>query len=87
MMQESQYWFHNQVNWHLAEVPDPQDADPVRYMILASLVDVLVLSFNHKIRLGLRRGITNNKPWLIQNFCQELNPPWEESPGAATLDL
>ena len=80
MMQESQYWFHHQVGWHLANIPDPQDTDPVRYAILASLADALVHSFNHKIRLGLRRGITNNKPWLIQDFRQELNPPWEECP-------
>lgn len=81
MMQESQYWFHDQVGWRLAEIPDPQDTDPIRYAILASLADALVHSFNHKIRLGLRRGVTNNKPWLIQDFQNDQNPPLEESPN------
>ncbi|KAJ7457336.1 hypothetical protein FB451DRAFT_1564203 [Mycena latifolia] len=43
MMMESQYWFHWQARWHLADIPDP-----IRYVILAALAEDLVDSFNYK---------------------------------------
>ncbi|KAK7001014.1 hypothetical protein R3P38DRAFT_1810209 [Favolaschia claudopus] len=58
MMLDSQYWFHQQAHWRLADVPDPKDPDPTRYAIIASLVEDLVDAFNYEIKLGLRRGIT-----------------------------
>ncbi|PPQ88422.1 hypothetical protein CVT25_011224 [Psilocybe cyanescens] len=81
MMQESQYWFHCQTDWLLADIPDPQDPDPLRYAILASLTDALVLSFNHKIKYGMRRGITNKQPLRIAEFRNNPNPPLESSPA------
>ncbi|PPQ69045.1 hypothetical protein CVT26_003754 [Gymnopilus dilepis] len=81
LMQESQYWFHRQSQWLLVDIPDPQDPDPIRYAILASLVEALVHSFNQKIRIGLRRGITNKKPLLIVEFRNEPDPPFENCPS------
>lgn len=81
MMQESQYWFHSQSNWLLKDIPDPEDSDPLRYAILASLVDAMVLSFNHKIKVGLRRGITDKMAWLVPDFRDEPNPPLESLPA------
>ncbi|KAH9487106.1 hypothetical protein JR316_0001174 [Psilocybe cubensis] len=81
MMQESQYWFHRQTDWLLADIPDPQDPDPIRYAILASLTDALVLSFNYKIKYGMRRGITNKQPLRIAEFRNDPNPPLESSPA------
>ncbi|MFI5421442.1 MAG: hypothetical protein ACHQ1H_10795 [Nitrososphaerales archaeon] len=84
MMQESQYWFHKQTDWLLADIPDPQDPDPVRYAILASLTDALVLSFNHKIKYGMRRGITDKQPLKISEFRSDPDPPLESSPTWCT---
>ncbi|KAF8867837.1 hypothetical protein CPB84DRAFT_1526738 [Gymnopilus junonius] len=80
LMQESQYWFHTQTTWLLKDIPDPQDPDPVRYAVLASLTDALVHAFNQKIKLGLRRGVTNTKPLLIPRFRNDPEPPLESSP-------
>lgn len=80
MMQESQYWFHDQVDWRIADIPDPQDPDPIRYAILACLAEALEVSFNHKIKHGLRRGITDKKPLLIFEFQKDPNPPLEKAP-------
>ncbi|KAK7042425.1 hypothetical protein R3P38DRAFT_2890416 [Favolaschia claudopus] len=79
-MLDSQYWFHQQAHWRLADVPDPEDPDPTRYAILASLVEDLVDSFNYKIKLGLRRGITFENPWLIKDFKDDADPPSESPP-------
>ncbi|KAJ7187155.1 hypothetical protein C8R46DRAFT_285219 [Mycena filopes] len=81
MMLDSQYMFHRQAHWRLADMPDPQDPDPVRYAILASLMEDLVDSFNYKIKMGLRRGITIDEPWLIGDFKKDPNPPFESAPS------
>jgi hypothetical protein len=44
----------------------------------------LVHSFNRKVKLGLRGGISNRKPCLIADFREEANPPWE-SPRVVQL--
>ncbi|EUC67363.1 DNA-binding protein, putative [Rhizoctonia solani AG-3 Rhs1AP] len=55
IMLESQYfWRHN--DWAIHDIPDPRDPDPVRYAMLASIVEELVDAFNYKVGLGLRRG-------------------------------
>lgn len=80
MMEESQYFFHGRPNWRVKDIPDPQDPDPVRYAILASLAETLVTSFNLKISMGLRRGITHEKPLLIFKFRDDPDPPLEDPP-------
>ncbi|EJD52491.1 hypothetical protein AURDEDRAFT_55618, partial [Auricularia subglabra TFB-10046 SS5] len=81
IMEESQYWFHCQAaRWALMDIPDPRDPDSARYAVLAALVDALVLSFNHKIANGLRRGVTMDRPDLIVGFKRERDPPFERAP-------
>ncbi len=54
---ESEYFFHHdEASWRLSQIADPEDADIVRYAVLASFVEVLVASLNWKIELGLRRN-------------------------------
>ncbi|KAJ7101402.1 hypothetical protein B0H15DRAFT_410811 [Mycena belliarum] len=81
MMMDSQYWFHEQAQWRLVDIPDPRDPDPVRYAILAALAEDLVDSFNYKIKMGLRRGITFGQPWLIEGFKKDPDPPFETAPS------
>ena len=57
-------WFRENVKWAVHDIPDPKDADPLRYAILAGLVEVLVFGFNYVVNLGLPRG----SPAVISNF-------------------
>lgn len=52
---EIQYFF-NQPTWSVKSIPDPEDADAVRYAILAVLTHYLVKAFNRLIERGLPRG-------------------------------
>lgn len=79
-MEEGMYIFHRQPQWRIKDISDPKDSDPLRYAILASLTETMVEAFNYKIKLGLRRGITNEKPLLIASFAKESDPPYEEPP-------
>lgn len=78
IMEEGVYFFHYQ----LKDIPEPRVPDPLRYAILASLA--LVEAFNFKIKLGLRRGVTHDKPLLIPMFREEADPPYEEPPARCT---
>lgn len=80
IMEEGMYFFHYQTGWRVKDIPDLKDSDPLRYIILACLAEALVEAFNFKIKLGLRRGITHDKPLLIPLFREELEPPYEEPP-------
>lgn len=84
IMEEGMYFFHYQTGWRVKDIPDPRDPDPLRYTILACLAEALVEAFNFKIKLGLRRGITHDKPLLIPLFREELEPPYEEPPDWCT---
>lgn len=49
-------FFFNQPSWSVSGIPDPKDADPERYAILAVLPHYLVVAFNRLIERGLPRG-------------------------------
>lgn len=49
------FYFHPEPSWALSSIPDPRDDDPVRYAVLASLVEALADAFNWRLGLGLRR--------------------------------
>jgi len=61
-------------------IEDPRDSDPVRYAILACLVEELVKAFNWRLGIGMRRNrqhihrITDEDPY--PPFTPELLPPW-----------
>lgn len=80
-MEESNYFF-NQPSWALIDMPDPRDADPVRYAILASLLEILADAFNWKISLGLRRGVKSASLTKAQRTLYRTNPnkPFEQMP-------
>ncbi|CZT09314.1 uncharacterized protein RAG0_14113 [Rhynchosporium agropyri] len=66
--------------WQLSQIPDPQDADPVRYAVLASLVEALVDVFNWKMELGIRRGgrPCDQSEERATNFTREVNLSWTQ---------
>lgn len=82
---ECEYFFQPRGRWSLVNVPDPKDDDPVRYAILASMVEALVDAFNWRLELGLRRDgskdLTENKH---NTFVREQPPSWTNN--ATTLD-
>ncbi|KAG9094679.1 hypothetical protein FS749_012025 [Ceratobasidium sp. UAMH 11750] len=81
IMQESAYfWRHG--DWPIHDIPDPQDPDPVRYALLASLVEELVEAFNFKIERGLRRGVEVHE-LDYHALAQEENKPLESCPAWA----
>ncbi|KAA8899165.1 hypothetical protein TRICI_006381 [Trichomonascus ciferrii] len=74
------YFFHTGKRWRLANCPDPKDPDPIRYAILACLVEELVKAFNWRLELGLRhdhsKDFSENR---ATNFERERVPDWAAS--------
>lgn len=78
---ETQYfWRRPEAHWALEGIPDPRDPDPVRYAVLASLMEAMVDAFNWRLELGLRRG---GKRWVERDddgtpapFVPEVMPAW-----------
>lgn len=67
--------------WLVSEIPDPQDSDPIRYAILASLAEKLAEAFNWKLELGIRRGgkPSDQSEQRATNFMREVAPSWTEN--------
>ncbi|KAG9103559.1 hypothetical protein FRC06_009929 [Ceratobasidium sp. 370] len=80
MLESAYFWRHG--DWPIRDIPDPQDPDPVRYALLASLVEELVDAFNFKIELGLRRGVELHEI-DYRALAQEANKPLESCPAWA----
>jgi hypothetical protein len=82
MTYESEYLFRRgSKRWLLVQIPDPQDTDPTRYAILASLVEALVDVFNWRLELGIRRGgrPCDQSEERATNFTREEAPPWTQN--------
>lgn len=79
-MLEGEY-FWKQKDWRVEEIPDPKDPDPVRYAVLASIVEDMVYSFNRKIELGLRRGLARLKTAQLLENQRNPNKPLEAAPA------
>ncbi|CZT10978.1 uncharacterized protein RAG0_15288 [Rhynchosporium agropyri] len=65
--------------WSLYSIPDPCDPDPVRYAMLASIVEELVRAFNFRLQHGQRRNGRNVRrsianPW--PEYEPEVTPTW-----------
>ncbi|KAG8741587.1 hypothetical protein FRC10_002660 [Ceratobasidium sp. 414] len=80
MLESAYFWRH--ADWPMHDIPDPQDPDPVRYALLASLVEEIVDAFNFKIELGLRRGVELHET-DYRALAQEENKPLESCPAWA----
>ncbi|KAJ5091891.1 hypothetical protein NUU61_006761 [Penicillium alfredii] len=75
---ETEYFFF-QENWKLQDIPDPRDPDPLRYAILASIMEELHEAVNWRLSLGLRR----NREHVYRERDSDPWPPFtpEELPG------
>jgi len=56
MLETVHFWRHASSSWRLDAVPDPRDDNRERSAVFASVVESLVLAFNYRYSLGLRRG-------------------------------
>lgn len=78
---ETEYFFYRP-DWRLRDIPDPKDPDPLRYAILASIVEELHEAVNWRLSLGLRR----NHEHIYREDANDTLPPFtpEELPGWTT---
>lgn len=53
---ETEYFVFSQPKWRLQDIPDPMDPDPLRYAMIASIVEELGEAINWRLSLGLRRN-------------------------------
>ncbi|CAG8900688.1 unnamed protein product [Penicillium egyptiacum] len=67
---ETEYFFFQQ-SWKLGDIPDPIDSDPLRYAMIASIVEELHEAVNWKLSLGLRR----NREHVYREEDGDLLPP------------
>lgn len=89
---ECEYFFRRTgKKWALQSIPDPRDPDPIRYAMLASIVDELVDAFNYRLKHGMRRNRkhvhrSSDNPWPA--FEPEVRPSWTVSvPPIRAADL
>ncbi|CAL3970763.1 unnamed protein product [Diplocarpon coronariae] len=84
-------WRQQSRKWSLSSIPDPRDLDPVRYAILASIVEELVDAFNWRLENGQRRNGRNvyrSKENPRPHYNPEATPPWTASvPAIQEKDL
>ncbi|KAE8373552.1 hypothetical protein BDV26DRAFT_285021 [Aspergillus bertholletiae] len=66
------FWHQVRRSWAVHRIPDPNDSDPIRYAILASIAEELADAFNWRLGLELRRDITKNI--YHESFDDELPP-------------
>ncbi|TEY83987.1 hypothetical protein BOTCAL_0023g00060 [Botryotinia calthae] len=50
------FWYQSTEKWSLSSIPDPKDSDPIRYAVVACIVEELVHAFNWRLALGMRRS-------------------------------
>jgi len=64
----------------MKDIPDPKDPDPIRYTFLASLTESMVIEYNHKISIGMRRGSRPATEEEEEFVRTDPNPPLKEVP-------
>ncbi|KAI1910144.1 hypothetical protein LOZ65_006408 [Ophidiomyces ophidiicola] len=82
-------YFHPATRWQFSWIPDPKDKDPMRYALLASMVEALVDAFNWRLDLGLGRDKSINYVQSEEPYLREQAPSWtlEVGPLAESLVL
>lgn len=84
---ELEYFCCSHPSWSLSSLPEPADpsGDPVRYIVLAALTQLMCDSFNRRIELGLPR----DAPAIIEDFSELQSRPkaYEEPPEWAKRAL
>lgn len=89
MGKETEYFWY-QRSWSLHSIPDPRDPDPIRYAVLACLLEELVAAFNWRLSLGMRRDHnhiyreTGSDPW--PPYTPVKGPSWTSSVPALSAD-
>ncbi|TFK91339.1 hypothetical protein K466DRAFT_457351, partial [Polyporus arcularius HHB13444] len=69
---ELEYFCCGHPDWSISSIPDPADhGDPLRYAVLAVLTELLCVSFNYRIALGLPR----DAPPIIQDWDEVQGRP------------
>lgn len=87
---ETEYFFFRP-DWKLKDIPDPKDPDPLRYAVIASIVEELHEAVNWRLSLGLRRDRTHvyreddHDPW--PPFTSEELPSWTSCVPPINRDL
>ena len=75
-------WFWRKRDWPVRDIPDPQDNDPIRYAVLASIPPLMAKAYNRLIEMGLPReapGIMTNEMFEEMKSrpkCFEEAPDW-----------
>lgn len=81
--QETEYFWY-QPSWALDPIPDPADPYPIRYDILACLVEELVTAFNWRLSLGMRRDGKH----ILRECDEDPYAPYKPISGPAwTIDV
>ncbi|KAJ5730755.1 uncharacterized protein N7483_005263 [Penicillium malachiteum] len=87
---ETEYFFFHS-DWRLRDIPDPKDPDPVRYAVVACIVEELQESLNWKLSLGLRRHgeqiIRERNEDPYPEFVPEELPAWTKNVPAIDKEL
>lgn len=52
---ETEYFFY-QTNWKLRDISDPKEPDPLRYAVVACILEELHEAVNWRLSLGMRRN-------------------------------
>ncbi|KAJ5923693.1 hypothetical protein N7454_008938 [Penicillium verhagenii] len=87
---ETEYFFY-QAGWDIKDIPDPKDPDPLRYAMIASIVEELHEAMNWRLSLGLRRNKehvyreTNDASW--PPFSPQELPKWTAKVPPMDKDL
>ncbi|KAL4783850.1 hypothetical protein BJX76DRAFT_243341 [Aspergillus varians] len=84
---ETEYFFYRP-DWKLRDIPDPRDPNPLRYAILASIVEELHEAVNWRLSLGMRRDHQHlhrdDDSDRLPVFASEELPEWTK--GVAPID-
>ncbi|PQE10089.1 hypothetical protein CJF31_00004008 [Rutstroemia sp. NJR-2017a BVV2] len=90
LRRECEYmWYRLGSKWLIHSIPDPCDPHPVRYAMLASIVEELARAFNWRLKHGQRRNRTIVErtmeiPW--PDFEPEVVPDWTRDVPAIRED-
>jgi len=72
-------WHQSSRKWSLNSIPDPYDPDPIRYAMLASIVEELVKAFNWRLGNGQRRNgknVCRTRENPTPKYVPETVPAW-----------
>ncbi|TGO25168.1 hypothetical protein BPAE_0086g00330 [Botrytis paeoniae] len=85
------FWYQSTEKWSLSSIPDPKDTDPVRYAVIACIVEELVRAFNWRLALGMRRNGKHirrkNESDPCPPYTPVVGPDWTRSVPPIEQDM